>query len=633
MTVSLCKYTYFPVIINIETSSFLERGVMSKKKSNAPCREPKKYISRAVGELSALRRFVASLKVDWESTACDQVASCVPCYVGNEYYNAPHEARTAFRRHVQPHIWGRHLDSTGLLKFIDRKISHETISELNRAKEKAEEAERLRKELEEARLEREKQLAQQKQEIPSQLTRQREQGESRPKGTDEVGSVSENPGDGDLHGGDGNSGECDAPAQTSSQEARQGASQASPPNLGGLNRLAHLAYIRARNPQTTSTQTTSTQTGGNDEDSSLNQDSKRSSSTHAGTEGIGVETSAEHCAESPSDASPEKGELCAGPVAPAEDVDGDNLDCDSQVAATADTTSKKLLKAGGEAASPMEAKSDEEDPGDSSQSLEQLPLTEQSVESLKAKPTRLVGAKHTFCFGGKYLNPALAKAFHTSGADRRACKDIKRALLSLIKKVESGNELETPRLDGRKLAKEIVSKRYQLTRCARVDGEKALVVLAVDASGSCSSVCENTYMAARQIADEVNNVVILIHSNGGVYAIVGQQAHIFGLSDDELRRCPQIHEVLTRSSRKTALLINWGDLDAYSTLSKIEKTASCPVILLDSYSKAFGAREASLSTRIKSDVREDVIKHWFVGIDNAVDSAIALRAIARKVRK
>lgn len=52
---------------------------------------------------------------------------------------------------------------------------------------------------------------------------EREKGESRPKDTDEVSEASDSPSeDAEVHGGDGNSGEVDAPAETSSDEERAG---------------------------------------------------------------------------------------------------------------------------------------------------------------------------------------------------------------------------------------------------------------------------------------------------------------------------------------------------------------------------------------------------------------------------
>lgn len=51
----------------------------------------------------------------------------------------------------------------------------------------------------------------------------REQGDSRPKGTDEVAPQGENPSaDSELHGGDGNSGECDSPSQTQNDDSTGG---------------------------------------------------------------------------------------------------------------------------------------------------------------------------------------------------------------------------------------------------------------------------------------------------------------------------------------------------------------------------------------------------------------------------
>ena len=58
---------------------------------------------------------------------------------------------------------------------------------------------------------------------PPQSTENREEGESREKGTDEVAPTSDSPSEeSEMHGGDGNSGECDSPAETSSPEEREG---------------------------------------------------------------------------------------------------------------------------------------------------------------------------------------------------------------------------------------------------------------------------------------------------------------------------------------------------------------------------------------------------------------------------
>lgn len=62
----------------------------------------------------------------------------------------------------------------------------------------------------------------------------REAGESRPKDTDEVAPQSEDPSkESDRHGGDSNSGECEAPAQTDSQRQTEAQSQAPGAQSGG----------------------------------------------------------------------------------------------------------------------------------------------------------------------------------------------------------------------------------------------------------------------------------------------------------------------------------------------------------------------------------------------------------------
>lgn len=58
---------------------------------------------------------------------------------------------------------------------------------------------------------------------PPQSTENREEGESREKGTDEVAPTSDSPSEeSEMHGGDGNSGECNSAAETSSPEEREG---------------------------------------------------------------------------------------------------------------------------------------------------------------------------------------------------------------------------------------------------------------------------------------------------------------------------------------------------------------------------------------------------------------------------
>lgn len=64
------------------------------------------------------------------------------------------------------------------------------------------------------------------------VTQKDEEGEDRKKDTDEVAETSEDPSDGDLHGGDGNSGEVDAPAETKAAEPRKGQPNGQSPGAG-----------------------------------------------------------------------------------------------------------------------------------------------------------------------------------------------------------------------------------------------------------------------------------------------------------------------------------------------------------------------------------------------------------------
>jgi len=69
-------------------------------------------------------------------------------------------------------------------------------------------------------------------------------------------------------------------------------------------------------------------------------------------------------------------------------------------------------------------------------------------------------------------------------------------------------------VDGRRLVRELVSSRYQLSRARRRELNTGTILLLCDVSGSCSAVADETLAAALTVADHLRNVAVICHSNG-----------------------------------------------------------------------------------------------------------------------
>src|SRR5690606_32796715 len=79
-------------------------------------------------------------------------------------------------------------------------------------------------------------------------------------------------------------------------------------------------------------------------------------------------------------------------------------------------------------------------------------------------------------------------------------------------------------VDGRRLIREIASRRCALARVRREELSHPLVLLCCDVSGSCSAVCNETLAAAVAVAEALPHVVIVRHSNGYVIDMLGERA-------------------------------------------------------------------------------------------------------------
>jgi hypothetical protein len=227
---------------------------------------------------------------------------------------------------------------------------------------------------------------------------------------------------------------------------------------------------------------------------------------------------------------------------------------------------------------------------------------------------------------------------------RREVRAVERALRRLIARVDLGGVDPTPRVDGRKLVRELVIRRVNLARVERREGTLPIVVLAADVSGSCSAVCDETLAAdvsgscsavcdetlaaAVAIAEDLDEVVVVRHSNGilvdAVGAAVGNRAG--RIQPDQAER---LADFVGSLRRPVAAVVAWGDQDAghdYAALC----ARGADTFLLDSYAARHGARPASAILREAASGWARPPKGWWQGVNDAATSATALRAMAAR---
>jgi len=298
----------------------------------------------------------------------------------------------------------------------------------------------------------------------------REVGEARPKGTDEVSEATTRA-DG-LHGGDGNAGEVDSPAQTAAAEPRREVST-SCSDLG-MSQPAH---------------------------ASASTDGATAPRTEEARGGVDDRPSTRAMPHAPP---PARGDASDDPRSVTEAVAGDSSPAAGQP--TGD--------------------------GRSDEGHEESELGTAEEDS-SAEP-EAIGRTPVASYGGDTAadwQQIMAAA--SRGDRRRAARDVESALRRVFAASDLGGTEPRPRLDGRRLVTELCARRYHLARALRRDAEIPLVVLAADVSGSCSAASTETLAAAVAIAKTISSTIVVRHSNGVVIDVVGQPARGLRVQDTD----------------------------------------------------------------------------------------------------
>lgn len=117
-------------------------------------------------------------------------------------------------------------------------------------------------------------------------------------------------------------------------------------------------------------------------------------------------------------------------------------------------------------------------------------------------------------WGGVFYNED-SSCNEYSNTNKGLVKSIAKEIDRLVKDTLNPVGKETPRLDKKRLVKELIQKSNRLQRVQKRELEPAYAVLAVDVSGSCSSFSYELVEAFRSVVSlNKDRVALLLHSNG-----------------------------------------------------------------------------------------------------------------------
>lgn len=423
--------------------------------------------------------------------------------------------------------------------------------------------------------------------------REIEEREARPKDTSEVREQSDAPSDeSPYHGGDGASGECE-PQKMSASEGPSPEGQAE----GSASGACPSGHVGAR-----------AQTGRGDQGSSAPTTAEggsalaAKSASPAGEAGSGSARGDAPAPGAPADPTSTSNRSDRPHVQGHPGEDGSSLARGGARDASGEGSAEATVSQGAGAASEQNA------PAEGVRSQDRL-----GAQSAEIRSSRGDGGNH------------LGTPAEPSPADRRAGREIARLLSRIVGAVAPLGDEPSPRLDGQKLAEELVSRRLQLSRCRKIEIARWTMVLAIDVSGSCSASCRASYAAAVSVAEaHPDNVVLVIHSNGHVYSTSASKSpRLAGV-----RPGTRLSDVVERLGAECRLVINWGDLDAIMEAREVsQRSPACRMIWLDSYLKSAGVRPASPTYKghvERCGVDMTRISCW-QGIGDAASTEIALR--------
>ena len=185
------------------------------------------------------------------------------------------------------------------------------------------------------------------------------------------------------------------------------------------------------------------------------------------------------------------------------------------------------------------------------------------------------------------------------------------------------------RISGKKLVKELVSKRYKLNAARKEEQTKVppAVLFLVDTSGSCSKVAKPTLAAAVGYTKYNKNSICIENFNGEPKIIRGVNVELRDLYFTEKEHADphgrQYYLNLIKR-KKIEVVVAFGDCEAYYTYKGI--ASEIPLIWLDS-SRTSEASLVNLSYTKKELVN---LIAYYQGVDDIENTTKALMLIKKK---
>jgi hypothetical protein len=168
-------------------------------------------------------------------------------------------------------------------------------------------------------------------------------------------------------------------------------------------------------------------------------------------------------------------------------------------------------------------------------------------------------------FGGANVNDRQTET--------RLARRLAAAIRKLLRLDASTHGEASPRYAGRALIREMVSRRYQLSRARRLECETELAILTVDVSGSCSSFSADLWSAAQAIARDRRGVAIELNQPCDVpencpFAAVQHSNGCLTEDDQTSRLAPAIARAAQQRQLATVLALGDNDaIDDYAALA------------------------------------------------------------------
>lgn len=448
-------------------------------------------------------------------------------------------------------------------------------------------------------------------EFVQRVERLRETAE-RPKGTDEVRPQSDAPSEeSPYHGGDGNSGECDHAAASSSEQSR----------------MAQESIADSKS-----------HSGSADEPANSPKPSDSASGESAGTPPTDRDDSlADRAVQADGPPTGEGEEDHPGATAPA--LSGSPAATDTPLPEAGDETTgcRAESAAIGDGGEDAEGVSCQDALGDATAADAAISDQIEEVSSLdvsaSAPPSPRKGGGGFFADMKSHLSTKTAEY-------RKDVRAIISAINRLVRHFCAGNEERIPRYDGRKLAQETTSRRFQLSRALAQKGQKRITILMADCSGSCSSVCRETLDAAQMVAHlSGGKALAWATSNDVVYVdsrvTAGKRFH-GGSSVALVQRYDQVPSIVQYIDETVhdpiGLVIVFGDTHGAGEYRQLCERG-IPLIWLDNY--CCGRMPASPAGRALREVARDWKQQplaWFQAVGSGREAAIVLRQALKSAR-